>query len=304
MNQLGFLLSQIIHAFAQAGPEDKVFMAKWDIKDGFWRLDSEEGEEWNFAYVLPQPEGAPVKLVVPTSLQMGWIESPPYFCAASETARNLADNYIKTPVGLLPLHKFVNHSTHGTDFETLPDRSANMKLSYVVEAFVDDYIAIAIPTSKEQLAHVVTAVMSGIHDVFPVDSEDENDPISLKKLRLLEAMWALEKDILGFGFDGIEKTIWLEEVKRDALLTKLNQWCHSAQNGRGGIPFQEFELITSKLRHAFTSIPNGRGLMTPFNRILRRKPKFVFLGKNKALLTAVRDCRTLLRVSTLAPTKC
>ena len=76
LDQLGHSLDRIIHAFAQAGPEDKVFMAKWDVKDGFWRLDCEEGEEWNFAYVLPQPEGEPVRLVVPTLLQMGWVESP------------------------------------------------------------------------------------------------------------------------------------------------------------------------------------------------------------------------------------
>ena len=44
--------------------------------------------------------------------------------------------------------------------------------------------------------------------------------------------------------------------------------------------------------------------MTPVNRILKMKPKFVFLGKNKSLLTTVRDCRTLLHISTLAPTKC
>ena len=82
---------RIIHAFAQAEEDAKIFMAKWDIKDGFWRLDCEEGEEWNFAYVLPQPAGQPVKLVIPTSLQMGWIESPPYFCAAAETARDGAE---------------------------------------------------------------------------------------------------------------------------------------------------------------------------------------------------------------------
>jgi hypothetical protein len=51
-------------------------MAKWDTKDGFWRLKCEEGEQWNFSYVLPQPEGCPFKLVIPTSLQMGWVESP------------------------------------------------------------------------------------------------------------------------------------------------------------------------------------------------------------------------------------
>ena len=43
--------------------------------------------------------------------------------------------------------------------------------------------------------------------------------------------------------------------------------------------------------------------MTPFKRILHLQPKFVFLSKDKTLLTAVQDCRTLLCVSTLAPTK-
>ena len=49
-------------------------MAKWDINDGFWHLNCEEGEEWNFAYILPQHEGQSTLLVVPNSLQMGWIE--------------------------------------------------------------------------------------------------------------------------------------------------------------------------------------------------------------------------------------
>ncbi len=79
IDQIRDCLSRIIHAFAEADQNAKVFMAKWDIKDGFWRMDCEEGEEWNFAYVLPQPEGEPIKLVIPTSLQMGWVKSPPYF---------------------------------------------------------------------------------------------------------------------------------------------------------------------------------------------------------------------------------
>ena len=41
----------------------------------------------------------------------------------------------------------------------LPQMSKDKTMSYVVEAFVDDYIAIAIPTSQEQLGHVATAVM-------------------------------------------------------------------------------------------------------------------------------------------------
>jgi hypothetical protein len=65
INQLGHLLQWVIHAFAEADKKEKIFMAKWDIKDGFWWLDTKTGEEWNFAYVLPQPPGEPEKIVGP-----------------------------------------------------------------------------------------------------------------------------------------------------------------------------------------------------------------------------------------------
>ena len=304
IDQLGHSLQRIIHAFAQADEKDKVFMAKWDIKDGFWRLDCQEGEEWNFAYVLPQEEGQPVRLVVPTSLQMGWIESPPFFCAASETGRDVAAQYIETPVGSLSDHKFVGHSTQGDDFKTMDKAALSDKLSYLVEVYVDDYISLVVPRSKEDLKHVANAVLQGIHDVFPSDKDDAEDPISLKKLVKLEAMWALHKDILGFTFDGVDKTIWLEEEKRNTLLTVLKGWLRASRRSRAGVPLEEFQSIIAKLRHAFISIPSGKGLLSPCNRVIRRAPPVVYLHRNKALQQAIADCRTMLRESTLAPTKC
>ena len=65
------LLMRMIHAFSLADEYKKIFMAKWDIKDGCWRLNCALGEEWNFVYVLTQEESEQVRLVVPTSLQMG-----------------------------------------------------------------------------------------------------------------------------------------------------------------------------------------------------------------------------------------
>ena len=106
IDQLGHSLMHTIHAFAHADKDMKIFMEKWDNKDNFWRLNCALGEEWNVAYVLPHAEGKQVRLVVPTYLQMGWIKSPPYFCAASETARDVAQQYSETPVGTLPNHKF------------------------------------------------------------------------------------------------------------------------------------------------------------------------------------------------------
>ncbi len=107
--QIGECLSRIIHAFAEADNDTKIFMAKWDIKDGFWQMDCTAGEEWNFAYVLPQEEGQPTTLMVPTSLQMGWVESSPYFFAATETSHNISNEYIETKVNSLYCHKFEHY---------------------------------------------------------------------------------------------------------------------------------------------------------------------------------------------------
>lgn len=306
LDQMGHALSRIIHAFTEAPADAKIFLAKWDIKDGFWRLDCEDGQEWNFAYVLPpESPSSDVQLVVPTSLQMGWMESPPYFCAASETARDVAAQYLETPIGSLCDNKFISWAMDSEDFRALPvDHLPTQELSYIVEVYMDDYIGLAMPASQDQLRHAANAIMHGIHDVFPANEQDSDDPISLKKLRKGDGSWMLRKDILGFTFDGDAKTLWLESPKRDILLTVLHKWLRASRVANAGIAFDEFESVTATLRHALTAIPAGKGLLSPCNRLLRKRPPFVFLHRNKPLQTALADIRTLLRESTLAPTKC
>ena len=81
----------------------------------------------------------------------------------------------------------------------------------MIEVYVDDFIALAITISKDQLDHVARGVMHGIHDVFPPSDDKDNDAISMKKLKKQEGTWKLKKEILGSEFDGENKTLWLEE---------------------------------------------------------------------------------------------
>eukprot|EP00956_Cyclotella_meneghiniana_P042491 scaffold248501_cov111-Cyclotella_meneghiniana.AAC.2 len=202
-------------------------MAKFDIKDGFWRLNARQGEEWNFAYVLPQREGEPTKLVVPLSLQMGWVESPPYFCAASETARDVAAQYTELPVGMQKDNKFVEYAMGNEAIQNLPEHDES-DLRYFIDVYVDDFLSLAIATSRQQIRHCANGVMNGIHDVFREEKKPEDDPISLKKLKKDEGQYALLKDMLGFEFDGEEKTMILEEAKRGLLLLVLHKWIRTA----------------------------------------------------------------------------
>ena len=77
----------------------------------------------------------------------------------------------------------------------------------MVEVYVDDFMSLVIPVSREQLHHVTNAIMHGIHDVFPPDNNDNKDSISVKKMKKGEGLYDIEKTLLGFDFDGDAKTM-------------------------------------------------------------------------------------------------
>ncbi len=145
--------------------------------------------------------------------------------------------------------------------------------------------------------------MTGIHDVFPADVVNGNNPISNKILKKGEGQYSLFKTLLGFDFDGKQKTMWLEEEKRAKILTTLQSWIRLGRLERG-IPFKEFESVMAKLWHAFTALPEGWGLLSPCNCLLRKWPQVVYLHHKEPLQSAISNWRTPLRESTSRPTCC
>jgi len=232
---------------------------------------------------------------------------PPYFCAASETGRNVAVQYIEMPVGILQPHKFLPHTQVTPAYQSLPRGmpGAHDAFKYLMEVYIDDYIGLATATSWTQLDHVANSMMCAIHDIFPPAVTDEDDPISFKKLLKQEGSWDTVKEILGFCFHGGDKTIWVEEGKRDALIATMRGWLRAtSKNATYGISFTEFRSTLYKVRHAFLSIPAEKVLMSPFYSILGKEPKVVFLLRNDKLRTAVNECCIFLRSSISSPTKC
>jgi hypothetical protein len=81
-----------------------ILMSKLDISNGFWQLIVKGDDCYNSTYVLPQREGEPCQIMVPSAVQMGLVESPALFCAVTESARDLTQNFIDTGAQLPP-HK-------------------------------------------------------------------------------------------------------------------------------------------------------------------------------------------------------
>ena len=69
LEQVGTVMPRTINALATDPlSEDPIHFSKLDIKYGFWRMVCAVGEEWNFAYVLPNHPEAPTKFVIPSAL--------------------------------------------------------------------------------------------------------------------------------------------------------------------------------------------------------------------------------------------
>ena len=82
------LITKVVHADPRYGP---VKFIKIDIADGFYRIWIRAHDIPKLGVVFPSLAGEEPLIAFPLVLPMGWTESPPYFCAATETATDIAN---------------------------------------------------------------------------------------------------------------------------------------------------------------------------------------------------------------------
>jgi len=318
MSQLGHVLPRLVHAIATSPDEQGPWVfIKFDIKDGFWRMIVPDKDEFNFCYVLPRHNDTdPIQIVVPSSLQMGWKYSPAYFCAASETARDVAATLLQQPE--LPPHPLEDISMSGDDIALLQQlQNPNLwspnelpqhldDLNHLLEVYVDDFAGAVQSTNPQVLLHHSRALLHGIHSIFPPSPPGNDDePVSLKKLHAGEGIWAFRKEILGWIFDGINRTIELPIGKADKIRQSVKQALQ-----RQHMPVPEFQSLLGKLQHACLAIPNGRALLSPLYKLLPKdhspsnKRKHVQIPKGSEAHHALQDLRTILKLVANRPTLC
>ena len=183
------------------------------------------------------------------------------------------------------------------------------RLHFSLEVYVDDFIGAAAAQSRRQLDHVSRANLHGIHDVFPPATVEEEDPNSVKKLRKGDGAWALDKDLLGFDFNGDHRTMILDTQKREVLLNTLKEWTRAAKrrgtSSAARIDFTEFRKVICQLRNAAISIPAGKGLLSEASRLASLETsRWIFIRVGQRLYQELHGWRTILREATAAPTKC
>jgi hypothetical protein len=176
MANLGSVLDRFVHILATHEHRHLPFaFCKIDIKDGFWRMVVSATNSWNFCYTIPPPKNTPIddiEIVVPESLQMGWTESPPYFGAATETARDIIQ-WLATAPTPLPLHPLEHHICQhelGTALGEDPKFNnigtsvgAQHGTTDLIEVYVDDFIIATNNINENHLQHLARAALHGVH---------------------------------------------------------------------------------------------------------------------------------------------
>lgn len=85
---LQHFLQHLIYANPVYGPP---LMAKIDLADGYYRVPLSPTATLQLTVILPADDSSDHLIGIPLSLPMGWGQSPPFFCAFTETGADLAN---------------------------------------------------------------------------------------------------------------------------------------------------------------------------------------------------------------------
>ena len=298
MAGLGNALKRIIHEMGEHyNPAFPFKFAKCDIKDGFWRMVVHPDDAYNFCYVLPsKSKNTPIDdiiLVLPDSLQMGWCESPPFFCAATETARDVINFLITNQsTTTLPPHPMEDKMMELTSnkIQQIPP-----KISNITEVYVDDFCCGTNNLHPTHLRQTSRAILHGIHSIFPPTSITQHtggDPISEKKMDQQDGTWMYEKEILGWLINGKEYTIYLPPDKSKKIIKLVKNTAKKSH-----VTLNEFQKMAGKLNHAVLGIPAGKGLFSPIYHAMRGDPNQINITK-QLRQTLLDWCTLVQRLST------
>jgi hypothetical protein len=298
VKELGNVLPRILDFMAKVPPEEHVHFSKMDLADGYWRMVVEPESRWNFAYVMPSDPGTPMRLVVPSALQMGWNESPAYFCATTETARDVAQTWIDQKKKQ-PKHPMEPFTTPTEPARQQTSSGASHQMSSV---YVDDFLLAAVEDSSGTLLkRTARATLHAIHSVFPPPRStgmlDAKDPVSEKKLAKGDARWATGKEILGYWLDGTARTVQLPADRAADLLKEVKRILKKPR-----VPLKRFRSIAGRLQHAARILPSARSFFTPLNQALRGSPTFVGLSRHGEVRPALLDVATVIKDLASRPT--
>jgi hypothetical protein len=157
------IIAQIVGANPKFGP---VHLSKYDLADGYYRIPLNPTHAMQLACLLPTVSGEEPLVAIPLVLPMGWTESAPFFCAATETIVDLVNDSFQTNI-VHPSHRLDPVLDFSADPRT-PLRQHHQVYGTPVahsDVYIDDIIGIWQPASMSK-QQFTTHIFHTIDRVF------------------------------------------------------------------------------------------------------------------------------------------
>ena len=286
--QFGKALARLLQTIHASNPRfGPVYLSKIDVADAFYRIGLRPRDAVKLGVLFPSREGERQLIGIPLVLPMGWAESPPAFCAATETAADLANAALDAPSNLdNKPHRFdkVSETTH----PPIPSAPAPVTLSDMAppvptatshigklkrpvrgwDVYVDDFLG-HVQGNKWKRRAVKRALLHSLDQVFrPLDDTDNpsrQEPASIKKFLKGDAWWTTRKIMLGWIIDTIRRTIELPPHR----ILRLREILGSVSPLQTKISVKHWHKIIGELRSMAIAIPGAQGMFSLLQEAFR-----------------------------------
>jgi hypothetical protein len=294
--QFGNTFQRVLQRIAYANPSHgPVLLAKFDLSDGYYRVPLSPEAALELAVILPPLENHPPLVGIPLMLPMGWKLSPPYFCAFTETAADIANAALHTQTPLPPQHALEALSQLNSAPIIIPNLRATSAPDAIhqwktpiayTDVYMDDFIGISQPATAGQ---TLRAILWGIHSVFrgtphPVDTPTRKQVISASKLAMGDGQWSTQKPILGWLVDTVAGTIHLLPHKAQRLHELLSTYLPLKRTSR-----KNWLHLLGELRHMATAIPGACYLFSLLQNVLVDQPTAARVRLSPLVIESLKD---------------
>ena len=285
------MADDIMRANPKFGP---VHMLKNDMSDGFYRIGITSSGSLKLAVILPANliPGQPQLVALPLVLPMGWTDSPPWFCAYTETVADLTNEDLRRNKRFQPhpsaelagAADFKVEDAHAT--RTIPKSHKNRLLKRPlrkVEIFVDDFISMGQESPQNPLENQRAALSHNIDKIFrpnrPSDSKYRKEPQSEKKMAKGNAAWHTMKEALGWHWGASSKTLQMKPKRVKKAIELISEVM-----GAKRVELKRWQQVLGVLRSLQAGMTGSEGQFSILQEALteamnRRKDHRVWVSK-------------------------
>jgi hypothetical protein len=270
-------LQHLERADTRRGP---IYLSKTDISDAFMRVWIALDTIPVLGAILPSLPGEEPIIAFPMILPMGWVDSPNYLCALTETVADLTNarttaldfapsaHPLEATANTMPASEPARQAAqryHGQPPPTTRSLGPLRPPLIYTDVYMDDFlVATQHPDRSAVLGTLFECIDSVLRPLSPNDNPCRKEPISIKKLQKGDACWTTRKSILGWLIDTTGRTIELPPHR----LERLHEILASFPTSQHRTSRRKWQQLLGELRSMVLAIPGGRGLFSQLQSVL------------------------------------